>query len=239
MVRGRHRPARPSPVRATILQMTELVLFDVDSRGVATITLNRPDSLNAINMAMRDLLWDYLRACRDMPEVEVLMFKGAGRAFSAGADISEFGTAPSIMDSRWSRHGRPVWELLLTLPVTTMAAMHGYCYGAGLELPLCCDLRLAAAGTQFAVPEVSLGYIPSAGGTQTLGRTIPPGVAAHMILSGEPIDAAAALRWGLVESVADDLESAMDRRVSEVLALPRDERPRRRPVLRDFAALQG
>ncbi len=219
--------------------MADLVLFDLDERGVATITLNRPGALNAINMAMRDLLWEYLAACRDMPDLEILVFKGAGRAFSAGADISEFGSAPSIMASRRSRHGRPVWELLLSLPVTTLASMHGYCYGAGLELPLCCDIRIAERGTKFAVPEVTLGYIPSAGGTQTLARTVPPGVAAHMLLSGEPIDVEGALQWGLVESVVDDLEAAVRERVEGLLAVPRSDRPRSRPSLEDFPALQG
>ncbi|MEO9255740.1 MAG: enoyl-CoA hydratase/isomerase family protein, partial [Tepidiformaceae bacterium] len=175
--------------------MSELVLFDIDARGVATITLNRPERLNAINMAMRDLLWTYLEACRDTPDVKLILFRGEGRAFSAGADISEFGTAPSVMDSRRARHDRDLWSLLLGHRCITVARLHGFCFGAGLELPLCCDVRIASSDATFALPEVTLGYIPSAGGTQTLSRTIPPGVAAQMILSGEPIDARAAVRW--------------------------------------------
>lgn len=200
--------------------MPEPVLFDLDSRGVATISLNRPDRLNAMNMAMRDLLWGYLEACRDMPDVKVVVFRGEGRAFSAGADISEFGTAPSIMEARRARHERDVWSLLLSLPCVTIARMHGFCFGAGLELPLCCDVRVAAEGTTFAVPEVSLGYIPSAGGTQTLPRRIPPGVAADMVITGEPIDAAAALRWGLVKAVVpgDRLDAAIGAEVERALA---------------------
>ncbi|MCS7296241.1 MAG: enoyl-CoA hydratase/isomerase family protein, partial [Dehalococcoidia bacterium] len=182
----------------------EKVRFEVDERGVAVVTLARPDKLNAIDLEMRDLLWTYLLACRDIPDLRCVVFRGAGRAFSAGADVSEFGTAPSIMDARRARHDRDVWGLLLDLPVPTIARMHGYCYGAGLELPLCCDLRIAAQSTRFALPEVTLGYIPSAGGTQTLPRIVPPGVAAHLILTGEPIDATAALRWGLVHEVAPD-----------------------------------
>lgn len=197
-----------------------LVLFDIDSRGVATITLNRPDRLNAIDMAMRDLLWEYLAACRDIPEVRVIVFKGAGRCFSAGADISEFGTAPSVIASRQARHQRDVWDALLHHRCTTIAAMHGYCFGAGLELPLYCDLRIAAEGASFALPEVSLGYIPSAGGTQTLPRVVPPGVAASMILTGEPIDSAAALRWGLIDEVvaAGQLAAAVEARAERALA---------------------
>ena len=182
----------------------ELVRFDVDARGVATITLNRPEQLNAINLEMRDLLWTYLEACRDNPDVRLILFRGEGRTFSAGADISEFGTAPSIIEARRARHDRDVWGRLLGHRCITVAAMHGYCYGAGLELPLCCDYRIAAEGTRFALPEVTLGYIPSAGGTQTLPRIVPPGVAARMILTGDAIGTEDALRWRLVHEVALD-----------------------------------
>jgi enoyl-CoA hydratase/carnithine racemase len=197
----------------------EPVLFAIDDRGVATITLNRPERLNAINLEMRDLLWEYLRAARDMPDVRVIVFRGEGRCFSAGADISEFGTAPSVMRSREARHRRDVWSVLLHHRCVTIAAMHGYCFGAGLELPLLCDVRVASEGTTFALPEVTLGYIPSACGTQTLPRRVPPGVAAHMVPSGEPIDTAAASRWDLVDAVAPEagFERTVDQFVKRAL----------------------
>ncbi len=206
-----------------------LVLFDLDSRGVATITLNRPERLNAINLEMRDLLWQYLEACRDIPEVRVIVFRGEGRAFSAGADIAEFGTAPSIVEARRARYERDVWALLLGHRCLTVARMHGFCFGAGLELPLCCDHRVAATGATFALPEVTLGYIPSAGGTQTLPRTVLPGVAAQMVLAGEPIGTAEALRWGLVDSVVveEGLDAAVEELLEEMLSDP--GRHRRRP----------
>jgi len=198
----------------------DLVQFAIDGQGVATITLNRPEHLNAINMAMRDSLWTYLEACRDIPDVRALVFRGEGRAFSAGADISEFGTAPSLVEARRARHERDVWGLLLSLPVPTIAAMHGFCFGAGLELPLCCDIRIAAEGTQFGLPEVTLAYIPSAGGTQTLPRRVPPGVAADMILSGQPIDTTAALRWGIISQAvpAAALDAAIEAKLAALLA---------------------
>ena len=201
--------------------MSDPILFETDDRGVATITLNRPRQLNALNMECRDLLWTYLQACRDLPGIRLVLFRGEGPSFCAGADISEFGTAPSIMDSRRARHERDVWALLLSLSCITVARMHGYCYGAGLELPLCCDYRIAADDARFALPEVTLGYIPSACGTQTLPRTVPPGVAAHMILSGEPIDAAAALRWGLIGRAvpASALDAAVDEEIARLLSL--------------------
>jgi enoyl-CoA hydratase/carnithine racemase len=198
----------------------EAVRFDLDERGVATITLDRPEKLNAINLAMRDLLWTYLEAVRDVPGIRCLVFRGEGRAFSAGADISEFGTAPSLIASRRARHDRDVWGLLLTLPVPTIARLHGTCFGAGLELPLCCDLRVAAFGSSFALPEVTLGYMPSAGGTQTLPRVVPPGIAAHVILTGEPLTVDDALRWGLIDLAVppEDLDEAVEQMVTDVIA---------------------
>ena len=202
--------------------MADPVLFAIDERGVATITLNRPERLNAINMVMRDLLWEYLQACRDHPDVRAVCFRGEGRAFSAGADIAEFGTAPSLWESRRARHERDVWGLLLSLPVPLVARLHGYCFGAGLELPLCCDVRVADEDARFALPEVTLGYIPSAGGTQTLPRTIPPGAAADLILTGEAVGTEEALRWGLITKAvpAGELDAAVEAEVERVLAEP-------------------
>ncbi len=181
--------------------MFDTLLYDTQD-GIAWVTLNRPDLLNAINMRMRDELWDVVQAVRDDPDVHGVIFKGAGeRAFSAGADISEFGTAPSYVESRRARRQRDLWGLILSLEKPLIAAIHGYALGAGIELPMCCDLRIASEDARLGLPEVSLGYIPSAGGTQTLPRHIPPGMAMHMILTGDPIDAQAALRHGLVQRV--------------------------------------
>lgn len=213
--------------------MAEPVHFSVDERGVARITLDRPTRLNAIDLRMRDLLWEYLGAAEAIPEVRVIVFRGEGPCFSAGADISEFGTAPSIMAARRARHERDIWWQLLTHRCITIARMHGYCYGAGLELPLFCDLRIAADTARLALPEVSLAYIPSAGGTQTLPRIAPPGIAAGMILTGEPIAAAAALRWGIVDRVvpAEALDAAVDEAVAAALADPAAARARRLRLL--------
>jgi enoyl-CoA hydratase/3-hydroxypropionyl-coenzyme A dehydratase len=177
------------------------ISYDKDAVGIARLTLNRPDKLNAVNLAMRDELWSAFEAFRDDPDARVLVLRGAGRSFSAGADISEFGTAPSYVEARLARRERDLWGLLLSLPKPVIAAVHGHALGAGLEMSLLCDLRVAADNALFGLPEVGLGYIPSAGGTQTLPRTIAPGVAMHMILSGDPIDAREAYRLGLVHRV--------------------------------------
>lgn len=176
--------------------------YDKPLNGVASISLNRPEALNAINMAMRDDLWTYIQAARLDPDVRVLIFRGEGpRAFSAGADISEFGSAPSLHESREARRQRDLWALLEDLPIPTIAALHGFCFGAGIELPLYCDLRIATENTQIGLPEVTLGYIPSAGGTQMMPRIAPPGAASGLILSGDPIDARQAQRWGIIHRV--------------------------------------
>jgi enoyl-CoA hydratase/carnithine racemase len=170
--------------------------------GLAWVTLNRPDVLNAINLQMRDELWEVVHAALYDPEVGAVIFRGAGeRAFCAGADISEFGTAPSYVEARRARQQRDLWGVLEEYPKPLLAAIHGYALGAGIELPLFCDIRIASEDARLGLPEVNLGYIPSAGGTQTMPRTVPRGVALHMILTGDPIDAWEALRWGLVHRV--------------------------------------
>jgi enoyl-CoA hydratase/carnithine racemase len=199
------------------------LLFEKGDAGIAWLTLNRPDVLNAANMAMRDALWSALEAVRDDPEIHVAVFKGAGeRAFSAGADITEFGTAPSYVEARRARHERDLWGLMLSITKPFVAAIHGFAYGAGCELSLCCDIRIASDDASFGLPEVHLGYIPSAGGTQTLPRTVPPGVAREMILSGEPIDAQRALAIGLVTRVVprDDLLREADYIAMRLAAQP-------------------
>jgi enoyl-CoA hydratase/carnithine racemase len=199
------------------------LLFEKRDDGVASITLNRPDVLNAANLAMRDALWDTLLAVRDDPDVRVAVFRGAGeRAFSAGADIREFGTAPSFVEARAARHERDLWGLMLEIYKPFVAAVHGYAFGAGCELALLCDIRVASDDARFALPEVTLGYIPSAGGTQTLPRTVPPAIAREMILSGEPIDAARALAIGLVHRVVPrgELSREADVMAVKLAALP-------------------
>ena len=156
--------------------------------------------LNAINLQMRDELWEAMHAVADDPDVAVVIFKGAGEtAFSAGADISEFGTAPSYIEARRARRERDLWGFMLSIDKPLIAAIHGFALGAGIELSMLCDFRIAAEGAKLGLPEVSLGYIPSAGGTQLLPRTVPPGVAREMILSGDPVDAETAWRIGLVQ----------------------------------------
>ena len=205
--------------------MMPTIVYSTPSPGIATITLNRPEVLNAINLQMRDELWETLHAAEADPEVRVVIFRGAGdRAFCAGADISEFGTAPSVVEARRARRERDVWGYMLGMKTVLIAAIHGYALGAGIELPMCCDIRIASDDARMGLPEVGLGYIPSAGGTQTLPRHIPSGVAMQMILTGDPIDAVTALRYGLVQRVVPRyrLYGEAEALARRILAMPRD-----------------
>jgi enoyl-CoA hydratase/carnithine racemase len=173
-----------------------------EKRGaVAWVTLNRSAALNAYNLRMRDELFEVFAAVRDDPDARALVLRGAGRAFCAGADLTEFGTAPSPTSARRIRFARDVWALLAELPVPSVAALHGFVFGSGLELALLCDLRLAAADAQLALPEARLGLIPAAGGTQTLPRAVGLAAALDLALSGRRVGAAEALRLGLVARV--------------------------------------
>jgi len=170
--------------------------------GKAYITLNRPQALNVYNLRMRDELYETLTAVKDDPEVRVVILQGAGdRAFCAGADLKEFLTAPPPVMARRARFERDVWGLFLSINQPVIAAIHGYCLGSGIEMAMCCDLRLAAADAQFGVPEMGLGIIPAAGGSQTIPRIIGRGHALEMLLSGRWVKAPEALKMKMVNRV--------------------------------------
>lgn len=179
----------------------ETIIYEKEA-GIGYITLNRPRVLNAYNIKMRDELYEALGAIAHDPEVKVMVLQGAGeRAFSVGADLTEFLTAPSRIIARRVRWLRDVWGCFLGLPQTAIAALHGFVLGSGVEMALCCDLRIAAEDARFGLPEVALGMIPAAGGTQTLPRTIGGARALDMLVTGNWIDATEAWRIGLVNKV--------------------------------------
>lgn len=169
---------------------------------IAHITLNRPKVLNAYNVQMRDDLFETLTAVDLDNEVRCLIISGAGdRAFCAGADLKEFGTAPSQVIAREVRWQRDVWGLLMGLRVPTIAALNGYVLGSGLEIALCCDIRIATDKVQVGLPEASLGFIPAAGGTQTLPRTIGISRSLCMLLSSRYLCSLEALESGLITEI--------------------------------------
>ena len=170
--------------------------------GIGYLTLNRPEALNAYNIQMRDDLYEVLLAIRDDDEVRVGILKGAGeKAFCAGADLSEFLTVPPPVAARRVRFARDVWQLFLSLSQPMIAALHGYVLGSGIEMALCCDIRIASPETRFGLPEMGLGIIPAAGGTQTLPRAIGRSRALEMLLTNRRIEADEAYQFGLVNRI--------------------------------------
>lgn len=187
--------------------MSPRVRLDVGADGVATVTLAHPP-LNIYDLQMRDELIEAFAAVRDHPDARALVLAADGKHFSAGADLKEFGSAGSILEARSIRWERDPWTPLWELPQPTIVALHGYALGAGLEMSLLCDIRIAQTGTQLGLPETKLGMLPSAGGTQTLARTIGPGPAAPLVMLASTIDADEALRRGVVDAVDADADRA-------------------------------
>jgi enoyl-CoA hydratase/carnithine racemase len=178
------------------------VRYEKHDDGVAILTLDRPGALNAFNIRMRDEIYEVLSAVRDDDEVRGLLVRGAGdRAFCAGADLTEFGSAPSQAIARSVRWERDVWGLWLSINKPMVAAIHGYCLGSGIEIASVCDVRIAADNAVFGMPEVGLGLIPAAGGTQLLPRLLGQGRAHDLLLTGHRFTASDALRYGLVSEV--------------------------------------
>ena len=195
-----------------------------ERRGpIAWVVLDRPAQLNAYNLAMRDDLDQILDALHDDPDVCAMVLTGAGPAFSTGGDLSEFGRAPSPLVARWVRFRRDVWGKLLALPIPTVAAVHGFTVGGGLEMALLCDVAIAADDTRICLPETGAGMIPGVGGTQTLARRAGLGRGLELCLSGRWIDAREAMLVGLVDEVVP--KSALDRIAARLArrlgALPR------------------
>jgi len=183
------------------MNAVETLIFEKRDH-IGHVTLNRPEVLNIHNVQMRDDMFEVLSAVRDDSEVRVVIFKGAGeKAFCAGADLSEFLTAPPPTAAREVRFDRDLWGLFISLPQPLIAAVHGYVLGSGIEIALCCDIRIAAEDAKFGLPEMGLGMIPAAGGTQTVPRVVGPGTALEMILTNRWIDASEALKTGMVNQV--------------------------------------
>ena len=211
----------------------QTLLFQL--RGaVAHISLNRPQVVNAYNVQMRDDFSEALAAVQLDPDVRTLLITGEGRGFCAGADLTEFGTAPSQVVARQVRWERDVWGQLVNLHKPIVAAVHEYCIGSGLEIALLCDIRLAATGTVFALPEVQLGMIPAAGGTQTLPRAIGTSQAMDLLLTGRRIESEEALFTGLVTRLSSP-ESLMEdawKLADELAELPSEAVAAMKQVLR-------
>jgi enoyl-CoA hydratase/carnithine racemase len=196
------------------------------NEGVALLTMNRPSSMNSLNRELAGALIEALERIRDDDTIRVGVLTGNGRAFCAGADMKE--RAATGVGSGGLGGGSPR-DFFASPPAQTaylvdarkpmIAAVNGHCLGGGLELALACDLRIAAEGVRFGLPEITRGFFPGGGGPVRLPRFVPRALAMDMLLTGEPIDAAVALRGGLVSRVvpAEELQATalgMARRIA-------------------------
>jgi enoyl-CoA hydratase len=180
-----------------------LIRVDRDA-AVAVLTVDRPESLNALDVASLTELRDRLQEVAADDEVRAVILTGAGeKAFVAGADIKYMSGLDVEQAKAWGALGHEAGRLLETMPKPTIAAVNGFALGGGCELALACDIRYAAGGAKLGQPEVNLGIIPGWGGTQRLARVCGLGIAKELIFTGRVVDAEEALRIGLVNAVHD------------------------------------
>jgi enoyl-CoA hydratase len=180
----------------------ELVLVETTDR-IATVTINRPDKLNALNKGVLDALSATMKALATDANVGAIIITGAGRSFVAGADISEIAEEQAWGLKEFALRGQKIFRAIEKSAKPVVAAVNGFALGGGCELALACHLRVASTKAKFGLPEVKLGLIPGYGGTQRLPRIVGRGVALRLIMTGEPVDGAEAHRIGLADGIAE------------------------------------
>jgi enoyl-CoA hydratase len=169
---------------------------------IGYVTLNRPKVLNALSQAVFSELKEVFGDARDDASVRGVILTGSGdKAFAAGADIAEMSTSTGVQAEESTRHAQAVTELIENLGKPVIAAVNGFALGGGCELAMACTIRIASENAKFGQPEVKLGVMPGAGGTQRLPRLIGKGRALQLILTGEIINVQEAYRIGLVNEV--------------------------------------
>jgi enoyl-CoA hydratase len=183
---------------------TQPVLIDRPADGVVLVRINRPQARNALNMATRQALAAAFEGLHDDPSVRAIVLTGNDQAFAAGADLKEFVDAGAIEMLR--RRADRYWSTIARTPQPVIAAINGYALGGGLELAMCCDVIIAGQSAQLGQPEVRVGIMPGAGGTQRLTRAVGKFHAMRLCLTGRPIVAAEAYQIGLVSQVVPDAE---------------------------------
>ena len=189
--------------------------------GVARIFLNRPEKSNALTSELLSQIQNSIQEIKDQPALRVVVVAGRGKAFCGGADVKELSELNEKTAGSFVERIHKACAAIRALPVPVVARLHGAVIGAGLEIAAACDLRIAANGTRFAMPEVKLG-IPSVVEAALLPRLMGAGRAAWLVLTGEAIDAQRAYEWGLVEEVTADLDEGVERLVSSLLSADRD-----------------
>jgi len=171
--------------------------------GIGILTISRPEALNALNRLFFEELNDILSSIQSSKDLKVLIITGEGKAFVAGADIAEMQKMDVQEGYSFSKMGQDAFSKLVNLEIPVIAVVNGFALGGGCELAMACDIRIASTKAKFGMPEVSLGLIPGYGGTQRLSRLVGLGDALYLVLTGGMIDAAEALRIGLVQKVVE------------------------------------
>lgn len=179
------------------------ILKTAVSEGIATITVSRPQALNALNSRFFQEMDDLLPELDRRDDIKVLIITGEGKAFAAGADIAEMAQKTQIEGQEFSRSGQKTFRSLELFAKPVIAAVNGFALGGGAELAMACDIRVASSKAKFGQPEVSLGVIPGYAATQRLPRLIGLGNALYLLMTGEMIGADEALRMGLVQKVVE------------------------------------
>ncbi len=183
------------------------LIFQTEPDGIALLTVNRPDKLNALNAGTISELESAFEQFRADASIRGLILTGAGeKAFVAGADVNELAAVAPLEARELSARGQRIFRLFETSPKPSIAAINGFALGGGLELAMCCTMRVASSKAKLGQPEVKLGISPGYGGTQRLPRLVGRGRALEMLLSGDPVDAAEAHRIGLVNHVVPQAE---------------------------------
>ncbi len=180
--------------------MFETLKYEVKD-GIAYVTVNRPKSLNALSTEVLDELIAAFDKLDKDPEVQIAILTGEGRAFVAGADISQMVNLTGIEGQDMMKQGAKVMNFIENISKPVIGAINGFALGGGCELAMACDIRVASEKAQFGQPEVNLGIIPGFGGTQRLPRLVGKGMGKYMIMTADYIKADEALRIGLVEKV--------------------------------------
>jgi enoyl-CoA hydratase len=183
------------------------ILFQVEESGIALLTVNRPEKLNALSGAVIGELSDAFSRAANDPAIRAAILTGAGeKAFVAGADIGELAALSPYEARAFALRGQAVFRQLETCGKPSVAAVNGFALGGGLELAMACTVRFASENAKLGQPEVKLGIIPGYGGTQRLPRLVGRGRAMELLLAGDPIPAAEAYRIGLVNAVLPQAE---------------------------------
>ncbi len=199
--------------------MYQNLIYEV-KEGIAYVTVNRPKSMNALSNDVLDELFTAFTDVNNDPEVQIAILTGEGKAFVAGADISEMVNLTTLEGRAMMIKGQNVMNLIESIDKPVIGAINGFALGGGCELAMACDMRIASEKAKFGQPEVNLGIIPGFGGTQRLPRLVGKGMGKYLIMTAEMIDAQEAYRIGLVEKIvpAEELMGAAEKIAKTIMS---------------------